>query len=142
MLRTADDVEGLQKLRALLEAGPGYLFFEAVEGAKVRLSSTDNTRLVFEFEKIDLDVAMTRQAFERSIADETRAIAHCMDALLADVGATKEDIGVVFLTGGTSRVPVVWNLFAERFGRERIADQNVFTSVGRGLGLEALARFG
>jgi hypothetical chaperone protein len=142
VLRTADDVEGLSKLRALLEAGPGYLFFEAVEGAKVRLSSTDDTRLVFEFEKIDLDVAMTRQTFERSIADETRAIAQCMDALLADVGATKEDIGVVFLTGGTSRVPVVWNLFAERFGVEKIADQNVFTSVGRGLGLEALARFG
>ena len=119
VLRTADDVEGLTKLKALLEARRGYLFFEAVEGAKVRLSSAAETRLVFEFENIDLDVAMTRQAFERSIADETRSIAQCMDGLLADVGATKEDIGVVFLTGGTSRVPCVWNLFAKRFGEER-----------------------
>jgi hypothetical chaperone protein len=39
------------------------------------------------------------------------------------------------LTGGSSLVPAVRNLFAGRFGEEKIAAGDEFTSVARGLAL-------
>jgi hypothetical chaperone protein len=51
-----------------------------------------------------------------------------------------DDIGVVFLTGGSSKVPLVKRLFAERFG-SRIVAEDEFTSIASGLGIEAGERF-
>jgi hypothetical chaperone protein len=41
----------------------------------------------------------------------------------------------VFLTGGSSLVPAVRRLFAERFGEDRLAGGGEFVSVAEGLAL-------
>ena len=46
----------------------------------------------------------------------------------------------VFLTGGTSLVPAVRNLFTQRFGEDRVQSGEAFTSVAYGLSLMAAAR--
>jgi hypothetical chaperone protein len=43
----------------------------------------------------------------------------------------------VFLTGGSSLVPAVRALFADRFGEERIRSGDELTSVASGLALRA-----
>jgi hypothetical chaperone protein len=43
----------------------------------------------------------------------------------------------VFLTGGTSLVPAVRRIFAERFGEERLRGGDELTSVAQGLALRA-----
>jgi hypothetical chaperone protein len=52
-----------------------------------------------------------------------------------DVGAVDR----VFLTGGTSLVPVVRRIFEDRFGADRVRTGNEFTSVASGLALRARA---
>jgi hypothetical chaperone protein len=47
----------------------------------------------------------------------------------------------VFLTGGSSFVPAVRRIFANRFGEDRIQTGNEFTSVARGLALRAEEAF-
>jgi hypothetical chaperone protein len=47
------------------------------------------------------------------------------------------DVDRVFLTGGTSFVPSVRQIFVRRFGEERIRSGNEFTSVAHGLALRA-----
>ena len=64
-----------------------------------------------------------------------------VDEVLTAAGIGADDVGIVFLTGGTSKIPLIRKLFADRFG-DRIADQNTFTSVSEGLGVETRARFG
>jgi hypothetical chaperone protein len=44
---------------------------------------------------------------------------------------------MVFLTGGSSFVPVVRRIFGARFGAERVRSGDEFTSVARGLALRA-----
>ena len=91
---------------------------------------------------VDLELDTSRRSFESAIEGEYTSIVECMQELLDRLALADQDIGVVFLTGGTTRVPRVRRMFEERFGADRIADQNVFTSVTRGLGVEALEQFG
>jgi hypothetical chaperone protein len=46
-------------------------------------------------------------------------------------------VNMVFLTGGSSFVPVVRRIFERRFGADRIHTGSAFTSVAQGLALMA-----
>jgi hypothetical chaperone protein len=65
------------------------------------------------------------------------AIAGCVDGLLERCGVATGAVDRVFLTGGSSLVPAVRRLFEQRFGTERIDSGAEFTSVARGLALNA-----
>ena len=63
---------------------------------------------------------MTRLEFEKWIEPEVQLMAGCVDRLLNTTGVSANDIDHVFLTGGSSFVPAVRNIFVERFGMERL----------------------
>jgi hypothetical chaperone protein len=46
---------------------------------------------------------------------------------------TVETVNTVFMTGGTSYVPAVRQLFEQRFGQERLRYGDAFNSVASGL---------
>jgi hypothetical chaperone protein len=60
-----------------------------------------------------------------------------MDEVLERAGGLQPD--AVFLTGGTSRIPSIRALFAQRFGEDRLRSGDAFTSVVAGLGRAAAA---
>ncbi|MFT5685962.1 MAG: putative chaperone protein [Myxococcota bacterium] len=139
MMRTAVDSDGLGRLHRLLEEGWFYVLFQSVEAVKIALSAQESADLVFSVPGIDIRQSITRGAFEDSIGEEVRRIEQCVDTMLADLGLSADDISVAFLTGGSSKIPLIHQLFAERFS-QRIVTQDAFTSVGTGLGVEAAAR--
>jgi hypothetical chaperone protein len=53
---------------------------------------------------------------------------------------TAADVDSVFLTGGSSFVPVVRRLFTSRFGADRLRSGEELTTVAKGLALCALDR--
>jgi hypothetical chaperone protein len=63
------------------------------------------------------------------------AIASCVDGLLARVGLEPEAIDSVFLTGGSSFVPAVRQIFLDRFGADKLRTGAELTSVASGLAL-------
>ena len=83
---------------------------------------------------------MERAAFEEWIAEELAQIEACIDSLIASSGASAADVDMVFLTGGSSFVPAVRRIFETRFGAARIRTGNEFTSVARGLAVNAAER--
>ena len=64
----------------------------------------------------------------------TRQIAECIDNVVARSGLLPARMDTVFLTGGTSRIPHIQALFAERFGWDKLEKRDAFTSVVHGLG--------
>ena len=64
-------------------------------------------------------------------------MAACVDRLLMTTGVSARDIDHVFLTGGSSFVPAVRNIFVARFGSEKITGGQELTSVATGLSLRA-----
>ncbi len=84
---------------------------------------------------------VTRLEFEKWIEPEVQLMAGCVDRLLTDTGVSARDIDHVFLTGGSSFVPAVRNIFVERFGIETITGGEELTSVATGLSLRASEHF-
>lgn len=108
------------------------------EATKVRLSSADEARLVFQEARIDIDVRVGRADFEAWSAPLLGELGACTDALVARC-ASAGPIDAVFLTGGSSQIPAVRRLFTQRFGEERVRTADAFTSVAEGLGRAAAA---
>jgi hypothetical chaperone protein len=89
---------------------------------------------------IEIEATVRRAEFEEWIAEELAQIESCVDSLVAASGVSREDVDMVFLTGGSSFVPAVRRIFESRFGAGRIRAGNEFTSVARGLAFEAASR--
>ena len=87
-------------------------------------------------------IPVTRQEFEKWIAEDLRTIEQSVDSLLQNAGVDARDVDRVFLTGGSSFVPAVRKIFAQRFGKEKIRGGHEFTSVAHGLALCAQDRAG
>lgn len=122
----------------VIEHDLGYHLYRAVERAKVALSRSERTRLVFDADGLHLERELTRAEFEGWIAEETGAMAACVDRLLDSVGAAPHDVDRVFMTGGTSFVPAVRAIFDARFGPEKVVAGGEMVSVASGLALRAL----
>jgi hypothetical chaperone protein len=104
---------------------------------KFELSRSEAAEFRFHEAGLDLRIPVTRGEFESWIVEELESIEQCVDSLLRDSGVDPRDVDRVFLTGGTSFVPAVRRIFAERFGEDRMRGGNEFTSVARGLALRA-----
>ena len=127
----------IASLRALVDQDLGYQMHGAVQRTKLALSVANTAEFVFagpEAGTLELHVPVTRSQFEQWIAPELLQIGSAVDGLLAAAGASSSAVDRVFLTGGTSFVPAVRQIFEARF-RGRIASGNEFTSVAQGLAL-------
>ena len=132
----------IEALRHVIENDLGYKLYEAVEQTKVKLSSCESTRLTFDDEPLQLDVDVRRADFERWIEEELAAIGGCVDRTLARANLTVDGVDRVFMTGGTSMVPAVRKVFADRFGEAKLAGGEELTSVASGLAHRAASGHG
>jgi hypothetical chaperone protein len=137
MLRTTDDPQAIAALQDLVMHNLGYHLFRAIEAAKVKLSSATEARIKFDEARIHLDVRVTRAEFERFSAPLLDELTACVDRLLTAAQLGADRIDAVFLTGGSSQIPSVRALFAQRFGEDRLRSGNAFTSVAEGMGRAA-----
>lgn len=139
--RTAEASAEVEGLLELIEEERGFALYRAVEAAKVELSGAPEVRLRFELGPVGIDARVRRAEFEQWIAPELEAIATCVDALLEETGTAPDKVDRVFLTGGSSFIPAVRELFAARFGAGKLAGGGELTSVATGLALAARQRF-
>lgn len=127
--------EPLEKFIGVIEYDLGFALYRAVSSAKVALSSQDETDFRFQGEGVDIQARITRADFESWIAEDVGRIAGTVDEALSKAGVKPGDIERVFLTGGTSFVPAIRNLFVDRFGETRLTSADQFESIAYGLAL-------
>ncbi|MCG8616924.1 MAG: Hsp70 family protein [Desulfobacterales bacterium] len=130
-----NDKKLLENLENLIHNNYGYLLFRAIESAKCDLSGRDSTRVLFRDYGMAIEETILRDEFQDMIRDEAARIDTCIDNTLKDAGLHPADIDVVFLTGGSSYIPLIRSLFETRIGAEKIRTADAFTSVAYGLGL-------
>ncbi|GFO55772.1 hsp70 family protein [Geomonas sp. Red276] len=130
----AIDSKPLENLEQLINDNYGFFLFQAIERAKCELSHQEQTKICFSERDLCIAEEMTREEFERINRDNVATIAACIDETIRRSGVDCARIDTVFLTGGTSRIPLVRRLFEERFGAQKLETKNAFTSVVGGLG--------
>jgi hypothetical chaperone protein len=133
--RDALEPEAIGRLVEMLDENLGYPLYRAVSRLKEALSREAAAPFRFEAGSIRIVREVTRAEFEGWIAPDLGLIADAIDAALADAGMAAGDVDRVFLTGGSSLVPAVRRLFAERFDAGRIETGAELESIASGLAL-------
>ncbi|KAB7644887.1 Hsp70 family protein [Polymorphobacter fuscus] len=133
--RTALDPGAIGRMIAIIEEELGFRLHEAVGKVKRDLSSAETAHFHFSGAGLAIEADVTRAAFERWIAPEIAEIAAAVDRALAAAAVDAGAIDRVFLTGGSSLIPCIGRLFADRFGADRIATGGELTSIAHGLAL-------
>lgn len=127
----------LENLEGLISDNYGYLLFRAIESAKCDLSDNEEATVFFKDYGIAIEESVTRTVFEGMIRALVEKIDACVTDTLAKAGLGPEQIDAVFLTGGSSYIPLIRAIFEARLGADKIKTSDAFTSVAYGLGLEA-----
>lgn len=140
--REALEPAAIEALIHVVENDLGFALHREVEQVKHTLSGAIAAQLEFSDGPAQVDVAIARGAFEGWISDEVAAIEGCVERLLVRTGVAARDVDAVFLTGGSSLVPAVRDVFARRFGEGRIRSGAELTSVASGLALRAASGAG
>jgi hypothetical chaperone protein len=134
---TSSQPDKVAQLRVLINQNYALPLYEAIERAKVALSSADQALVQMHVPGIDIDQVVERWNFERLIGPEVRKVAACVDRAVAAAGLTHKDVHVVLRTGGSSRIPVFVKMLTERFGEAAMVEMDPFTGVAQGLGIAA-----
>ncbi|MEE2894045.1 MAG: Hsp70 family protein [Pseudomonadota bacterium] len=123
-----------RRLFEMMTRNLGYLVFDEIRNAKARLSTVDQTRI--DLPDLDIDVAVSRVAFEALIADVLARLDAAVQRALDGAGLSAGGIDVVVRTGGSSLIPAVRKVLDARFPG-RVVEHDPFTSVGEGLAIAA-----
>jgi hypothetical chaperone protein len=137
LVRTATEPDKIAALVELLDDNHGYHLYQSVSRLKEALSAQDEAVFSFCAGDIVIEGPVKRSHFERWIAPELTAIAGAVDEALARANLPPPGVDRVFLTGGSSFVPAVRRLFAERFGEAKLESGGELVSIASGLALIA-----
>ena len=131
------DAASVDAFAHFISADLGFQLHESVRALKIALSREPVATFQFRCGAATISRSVARAEFESWIQPELVAIGASVDRLLATTGVRRDAIDHVFLTGGSAFVPAVRQLFADRFGADKIAGGGEFTSVATGLALRA-----
>lgn len=134
--RTSDNKEAVANIITLIDKNLCYSLFQSIAAAKHSLTENDLSRIIFNEAGISLDEELKESEFRASSAADVREIGGAIDEALKRAGLKEVDIDVVVLTGGSTYVRSVYELFVNRFGREKVHRRDAFKSVARGLALD------
>jgi hypothetical chaperone protein len=140
LAREAQAPERIERLIEVLDENYGYRLYRSVSRLKEALSAHSRAEFRFEAGSISIVRDVDRTEFESWIAPELAQIEGAVDAALTDAGLAAHEIDRVFLTGGSSLVPAVRDIFHRRFEPGRIESGAELESIASGLALMARER--
>jgi hypothetical chaperone protein len=139
--RDVDRGELLDRLMRVVEERNGHALAMQVEAVKIALSEAEFARLALSQFTGGPNPMVQRAAFEEAVAAPLERIDASLAAILAQAGLRADQIGTVFMTGGSSGLPALRAKVAQALPGVRIATGDMLGSVGTGLALDARRKF-
>jgi Fe-S protein assembly chaperone HscA len=133
-----DDIQGDLKLDVRRNGEAVARIRKAVIEAKIALSSEPSVKLDVELpggQRYQREI--TREAFEQLIEPVVQRTVAPSKQALKDAGLKPEQIDEVVLVGGSTRIPKVWRLVQDLFGRLPHTDLNPDEVVALGAAVQA-----
>ncbi|MDR6104648.1 putative chaperone protein [Agrobacterium larrymoorei] len=135
LLRSALEPEKLELFVELVEHDEGYPLYQAISATKMALSSQEEAEFNFSPLGAAGKKMVKRSDFDQWIADDLAKIEEALDDVLTKTNTAPQSIDKVFLTGGTSFVPAVRQLFTRRFDADKIESGGELLSIAHGLAM-------
>ncbi len=130
--------QAIDRLEKLVRQNLGFAFFQELEQAKIRLSTSPTTEIRFAIGGTEICEVITQAQFEKLIQDDLKIAGDAVDEVLKQSGLQASQIQAVLRTGGSAEIPAFIRLLAERFGEERLRALNPFESIVGGLAIKAV----
>ena len=135
--RHSTDPRAMRALEHLVTRNLGYKLFREIERCKIELSSQPSTTLEFRAGPINIREVITREVFNRLIADDLLAAQTGIREVLEKAGTKAGQIDAVLRTGGSSNIPVFRDLLTGIFDAEKLQDLDPLVSVVGGMAVIA-----
>lgn len=138
------DIENKQlidRFIKVIERREAHLVGLAVEAAKVGLSDADVANMDLAFVEQGFQIEVGKQSFNDIIRPSCADVVEAMGQCLNNAGIKPEEVGSIFLTGGTTSVELFRQNLIAGFDNAKVVDGDKFGSVGLGLTLHAQKLF-
>ena len=124
-----------KNLITLIDNNLGFSVFKEIEKVKIQLTENESTN--FEFSKLDIKIKeeISKEVYAEIIQDDVSSIERYLNKFLKSNAIDSSQIDSLFLTGGTSLVPSVKQIFEQKFPTTPIHSGDNFISVANGLSL-------
>lgn len=142
LLREAHEPKAFGRFEKILRDETGHRLLSAVEESKIALAAQERVKADLGFVERGLAAETARSAFDSAVANRVAAISAAITEALRKAGVEEARIELVILTGGATEAPVLKNAVLSRFPHAEVSEENKLSSVGLGLGYDALRRFG
>ncbi|AMO97705.1 hsp70 family protein [Collimonas fungivorans] len=134
--------EKFSRLLDLVEQRAGHWLALQVEQGKIGLSDAETVQLSLDRIAPGQALSLTRQQFNDSIGHLVSTVEDTVGNLLRDAGVTPAQVDTVFFTGGSSGVQLLRHKIAALVPSAKAVEGDLFGSIGAGLALDAVRKFG
>jgi hypothetical chaperone protein len=132
----------VDRLVRIIQHQEGHRLAADVETAKIILSEKENASFPLDYVAKGLRVSVGRKKFECDIENEKSKIVFQIQECLKRAGVSPSRINTLFLTGGSTAIPILSQACRNIVPHARVVEGNRFGSVGMGLTIDAGIKFG
>lgn len=140
--RDALEKDKLDSLLHLIEHRSGHWLALQAEEGKIALSSALETELVLDRLSPAHILTLRRDEFEDAIHKMVNTVETTVANLLRDAGIAADEVDTVVFTGGSSGVHLMREKIGALLPNARRVEGDLFGSIGAGLALDAVRKFG
>jgi len=140
--RDSDEQEKLGRLQHLIDDRAGHWLAMQVEEGKIALSADARVRLELDRLLPPVSLELARAQFDDAIGHLVGNVETTVLNLLRDAGVAPGAVDTVFFTGGSSGVRLLRERIAALVPSARKVEGDLFGSIGAGLALDAVRKFG
>ena len=142
VVREAREPAKLARLQRLIDERAGHWLAMKVEEGKIALSDAPSVPLALERLSPPEQIVLRRASFEDAITHLVGSIDQTVLKLLVDAGVQADAVDTVFFTGGSSGVRMLRERIGALLPNARKVEGDLFGSIGAGLALDAVRKFG
>ncbi|WP_377704826.1 Hsp70 family protein [Pseudoduganella sp. UC29_71] len=142
LVRDAREQDKLGRLQRLIDERAGHWLAMKVEEGKIALSGAEHVALELDRLSPAVTLDLTRSGFDSAIGHLVGSVEQTVQKMLADAGVKPEQVDTVFFTGGSSGVLSLRERIGAVLPAARKVEGDLFGSIGAGLALDAVRKFG
>jgi hypothetical chaperone protein len=126
----------------IVEHRYGHALAALVEKAKIELTNKASSEVAVKLPGADFVTEITRAGLDATIARDIERVTATVGQTIRDAQVKPSDITAVFLTGGSTAIPLARREILSIVPRASVIEGDMFGSVGLGLALDAERKFG
>ncbi|RUW18322.1 Hsp70 family protein [Mesorhizobium sp. M4B.F.Ca.ET.215.01.1.1] len=125
----------------IVEHRYGHAIAGLVERAKIALTDQSSAEVRVSLPGARFAAEITRGGLEATIGDDIERVTATVRQTIADAGVDASAITAVFLTGGSTAIPLAKRQILSLVPQASVIEGDMFGSVGLGLALDAQRKF-